>query len=77
MESPTAESPTAAAPDPVDRPSLTHRILAGFLIGICLMFLLPPEAARDSFFDLQAVAGLIGAAAVFCALYRFWPGECS
>ena len=41
------------------------------------MFLLPPEAARDSFFDLQAVVGLIVAAAVFCALYRFWPGECS
>src|ERR1700690_2688118 len=62
------QSPTAAVPDQFERPSLSSRIVAGFVIGICLTFLLPPEADWDSSFDLQTVVELIGAAAVFCAL---------
>jgi hypothetical protein len=68
-------SPSAAVPDHFERPSLSHRMLAGTLIGICLVFLLPPEGDWDSLFDLQTVAGVFGAAAVFCVLYRFWPRE--
>ena len=68
-------SPTASAPDQFESTSLSSRIVAGVVIGICLTFLLAPEADRDSFFDLQTVAGLIAAAAVFCGLYRFWPRE--
>ena len=68
-------SPTAAVPDQFEKPSLSSRIAAGIVIGLCLTFLLAPEADWDSLFDLQTVAGLVGAAAVFCALYRFWPRE--
>jgi len=68
-------SPTAAASDQFESPSLSSRIAAGIVIGICLTFLLAPEADWDSIFDLQTVAGLIGAAVVFCGLYRFWPRE--
>jgi hypothetical protein len=68
-------SPTASVPDRFETPSLSYRILAGILIGICLIFLLSPEVDQEAFFDFQTAAGLIGAAAVFCLLYRFWPGE--
>lgn len=68
-------SPSAAAPDRFESPSLSSRIAAGILIGLCLMFLLPPEAEWESFFDLQTMAGLAAAAVLFCVLYRFWPRE--
>lgn len=66
---------TAAVPDWFETPSLSYRILAGILIGICLIFLLSPEVDEEAFFDFQTVAGLIAAAVVFCQLDRFWPGE--
>lgn len=68
-------SPSAAASDQFERPSLSHRSLAGVVIGLCLIFLLPPEADWETLFEFQTVAGLIGAAVVFCLLYRFWPAE--
>ena len=68
-------SPTAALPDQFERPSLSSRIVAGIVIGICLIFLLAPEIDWDTFFDFPTIAGLMGAAIVFSVLYRFWPGE--
>ncbi len=68
-------SPSAAAPDQFERTSLSHRIWAGVVIGLCLIFLLPPEADWETLFEFQTVASLIGAALVFCLVYRFWPAE--
>jgi len=68
-------SPSAAAPDRFESPSLASRIGAGVVVGLCLTFLLRPEADWDSLFDFQTIAGLAGAAIVFCVLYRYWPRE--